>query len=170
MKQVSELLETGVYETFNVEKTTTIRDLLKKLGLEGKYFGILINGKKAELNQTVRPSDEVVILPHIAGGELTKKQRKIQINQRGVEIEQERIKKEIILHFSDKKFTTGDIYYSMNSKFSRSEFGKFFNALRHFTKTGFLRYSMKVRGSPTIDAPTKRRGAVYTLNPPKYNQ
>lgn len=68
MKQVSELLETGVYETFTAEKTMTVKDLLKELNLEGKYFGILINGKKATEDMTIKETDEIVILPHIAGG------------------------------------------------------------------------------------------------------
>ena len=68
MKQISDLLETGIYETFQSEKTMTVRDLLKELNLEGKYFGILINGKKATEDQTISPKDDIVILPHIAGG------------------------------------------------------------------------------------------------------
>jgi sulfur carrier protein ThiS len=68
MKQVSELLETGVYETFTPDKTMTVKDLLKELNLEGKYFGILINGKKATEDMTIKETDEIVILPHIAGG------------------------------------------------------------------------------------------------------
>ncbi len=68
MKQVSELLETGIYEVFKPEKTMTVKDLLKELNLEGKYFGILINGKKATEDMTIKETDEIVILPHIAGG------------------------------------------------------------------------------------------------------
>jgi len=68
MKQISELLETGVYETFTPEKKMTVRDLLKELNLEGKYFGILINGKKATEDTVITEKDKIVILPHIAGG------------------------------------------------------------------------------------------------------
>jgi sulfur carrier protein ThiS len=46
----------------------TVNDLLKELNLEGKYFGILVNGKKANEDTIINESDEVVILPHIAGG------------------------------------------------------------------------------------------------------
>ena len=46
----------------------TVNDLLKELNLEGKYFGILVNGKKANEETVIKESDEVVILPHIAGG------------------------------------------------------------------------------------------------------
>ncbi len=68
MKETSELLETGLYETYHPEKEMLVRDLLKELNLEGKYFGILINGKKADENTIIKETDEVVILPHIAGG------------------------------------------------------------------------------------------------------
>lgn len=68
IKQVAELLETGIYETFAPEKTMTVKDLLKELSLEGKYFGILVNGKRATEDQKISPTDNIVILPHIAGG------------------------------------------------------------------------------------------------------
>ncbi|MHA1490782.1 MAG: MoaD/ThiS family protein [Promethearchaeota archaeon] len=68
MKQITELLETGIYETFVPEKSMTVKDLLKELNLEGKYFGILVNGKKANPDIKISPRDKIVILPHIAGG------------------------------------------------------------------------------------------------------
>ena len=69
MKQVSELLEVGMYETFKPERTMTVRDLLRELGLEGKYLGVLVDGKKATEDMDIDEDSEVVILPHIAGGE-----------------------------------------------------------------------------------------------------
>ncbi|MFX1488088.1 MAG: MoaD/ThiS family protein [Promethearchaeota archaeon] len=68
MKQISELLDTGLYETFSPEKAMTVADLLKELNLEGKYFGILVDGKKADPDTKINEKSEVVILPHIAGG------------------------------------------------------------------------------------------------------
>jgi len=68
IKQVSELLDTGLYETFTPEKTMTVADLLQELNLENKYFGILVNGKKATPETVIGMQDEIVILPHIAGG------------------------------------------------------------------------------------------------------
>ncbi len=68
MKQISELLETGIYETFKPEKAMTVGDLLKELNLENKYFGILVNGHKATPDTKITPDSDVVILPHIAGG------------------------------------------------------------------------------------------------------
>jgi sulfur carrier protein ThiS len=62
------LVETGVYQTFVPEKAMTVADLLKELNLEDKYFGILVNGKKVTPDTKISPIDEIVILPHIAGG------------------------------------------------------------------------------------------------------
>lgn len=68
MKQISELLEAGIYDTIVPEKTMTVADLLKELNLEDKYFGILVNSKKATPETKISPTDTVVVLPHIAGG------------------------------------------------------------------------------------------------------
>jgi len=68
IKQVSELLDTGLYETFSPDKTMTVADLLLELNLEDKYFGILVNGKKATPETKIGKEDEIIILPHIAGG------------------------------------------------------------------------------------------------------
>ncbi len=68
IRQINELLESGIYETFNPDKAMTVADLLKELNLEDKYFGILVNGKKASPDTKISPTDEVVVLPHIAGG------------------------------------------------------------------------------------------------------
>ena len=57
-----------MYETFKPEKRMVVRDLLKELNLEGKYFGILINGKKATEDTIIHETDEIIVLPHIAGG------------------------------------------------------------------------------------------------------
>jgi len=68
LRQISELLETGIYETFTPQKSMTVQDLLQELNLEDKYFGILVNGKKADPDTKISPDSQVVILPHIAGG------------------------------------------------------------------------------------------------------
>lgn len=68
MKQVSELLETGLYEEYSPPKKTTLRKILEDLGLQDKFFGLLLNGKNVDLDTEVEPTDEVIILPHIAGG------------------------------------------------------------------------------------------------------
>ena len=68
IKQVSELLDTGLYETFSPDKSMTVDDLLRELNLEDKFFGILVNGKKATPETKIGKEDEIIILPHIAGG------------------------------------------------------------------------------------------------------
>ena len=68
MDQCAELLETGLYQTFSPVKETTIRQILEDLKLEEKFFGLLLNGKRVDLDTPVEVGDKVVILPHIAGG------------------------------------------------------------------------------------------------------
>jgi sulfur carrier protein ThiS len=69
MKQSTDILETGIIETIVPERKMLVRDLLRELNLEGKYFGILINGKKADEDTEITPKDDITILPHIAGGD-----------------------------------------------------------------------------------------------------
>jgi len=64
IKQISELLETGLYERFSPERSMTVADLLKDLNLEGKFFGILVDGKKADPETRINEKSEVIILPH----------------------------------------------------------------------------------------------------------
>jgi len=68
LRQTSEILETGIIETIIPERKMLVKDLLRELNLEGKYFGILINGKKADEDTEITPNDDITILPHIAGG------------------------------------------------------------------------------------------------------
>jgi len=68
LRQTSEILETGIIETIVPERKMLVKDLLRELNLEGKYFGILINGKKADEETEITPKDDITILPHIAGG------------------------------------------------------------------------------------------------------
>jgi len=68
LKQTSEILSTGIIETLVPDRKMLVKDLLRELNLEGKYFGILINGKKADEDTEITPEDNITILPHIAGG------------------------------------------------------------------------------------------------------
>ena len=69
MKQVCELIETGIYQTFNVNKKTTVKDLMKELNLEAcETLSILVNGKKVDSGFEIDTKDEVVIIPAIKGG------------------------------------------------------------------------------------------------------
>ncbi len=68
MKQTQELLETGIYEEFQVESKKTVGDIIREIGFS-EMFGILINGRKVDdVNYQIKESDKVVILPIIAGG------------------------------------------------------------------------------------------------------
>jgi len=68
LKQIADLLETGIIETYIPERKMLVKDLLKELNLEGKYFGILVDGKKASEDTVLDENSDIVILPHIAGG------------------------------------------------------------------------------------------------------
>jgi sulfur carrier protein ThiS len=68
LKQIADLLKTGIIETYTPKKKMLVKDLLKELNLEGKYFGILVDGKKASEDTVLDENSDIVILPHIAGG------------------------------------------------------------------------------------------------------
>jgi len=68
LKQIADLLSTGIIETYTPKRKMLVKDLLKELNLEGKYFGILVNGKKASEDTVLDENSDIVILPHIAGG------------------------------------------------------------------------------------------------------
>ena len=63
-------IETGsVLTKVTVESETTVADLLSKLKIStGKYLAVLVDGKKASLDQLVSEGQKVIILPMIAGG------------------------------------------------------------------------------------------------------
>lgn len=69
MKQLQDLLETGVYETLAPSKAMTVRDLLEELNLNpDTLLTVLVNGKKAGVDARITPKDEVNVIPMIAGG------------------------------------------------------------------------------------------------------
>ena len=68
LRQIADLLETGIVETITPEREMSVGDLLKELNLEGKYFGILVDGKKADEDTVIDKDSSITILPHIAGG------------------------------------------------------------------------------------------------------
>ena len=67
---MSELLVTGLIESYEPPKPMTVREImkLKKIDPELKNFGILLNGKNVDLDTIVKPGDKFVILPHLKGG------------------------------------------------------------------------------------------------------
>lgn len=70
MDQHSELLVTGLIESYTPPKSMSVRDIMKELKLDENMenFGILLNGKKIDLDTIVEPYDKFVIIPHIKGG------------------------------------------------------------------------------------------------------
>jgi len=71
MKQLNELLETGIYTEYSPSKAMTVRDLLVELDLTDKIFGVVVNGRKVELDTIINEKDKVSIIPQIAGGQET---------------------------------------------------------------------------------------------------
>jgi len=65
-----ESVETGsVLTKITVETKTTVADLLTKLKIPtGKYLAVLVDGRKADLDQPIHEGQKVIILPMIAGG------------------------------------------------------------------------------------------------------
>ncbi len=68
--RMPELLEVGEYEVLHPDKEMTIKDFLSDLNLDGieRKFGVLVNGKKIDLETIIKPIDDIVILPHLGGG------------------------------------------------------------------------------------------------------
>lgn len=65
---MTELLQTGELETIKPVEETTIKDMITALGISAENCGILVNGKSTGLDTIVTQDDEVVIIPHLAGG------------------------------------------------------------------------------------------------------
>lgn len=63
-----EINSIGVLKEFKTQKKQKVSDLLKELKLNDKFFAILVNGKKASLNDEIQENSDIVILPRIAGG------------------------------------------------------------------------------------------------------
>ena len=66
--QIEDEIAIGVLKEFKTQKEQIVSDLLKELNLNDKFFAILVNGKKASLNDKIEEGSDIVILPRIAGG------------------------------------------------------------------------------------------------------
>jgi sulfur carrier protein ThiS len=67
--QIESIETSSVLTKVTVESETTVADLLTKLKISsGKYLAILVDGKKAPLDQEIHAGQKVIILPMIAGG------------------------------------------------------------------------------------------------------
>ena len=55
--------------SIDINERITVGNLLKKLKIPlHKSMAVLVDGKKAELNQELQPGQEVIVLPMIGGG------------------------------------------------------------------------------------------------------
>ena len=68
MELVREITTTGSLKVYKANIQTTVRKVLEDVGLENKFFVILVNGKQADPLHLVNQHDEITILPRIAGG------------------------------------------------------------------------------------------------------
>ncbi len=50
------------------EQRQKVSELLQELGLEEEFFAVIINGKKAKLNEEIEKGTNIVVLPKIKGG------------------------------------------------------------------------------------------------------
>jgi hypothetical protein len=66
-------------------------------------------------------------------------------------------------NFKNRKFTTGDIYYSIEKNYDKSKFGTIRNIIVSLSKEKYLDYIIEVRGSPHYDSEDKKKGASYSL-------
>nr|MDO8119587.1 MoaD/ThiS family protein [Candidatus Sigynarchaeota archaeon] len=58
----------SAYKEIKITKTQTVADLLKELNLEDAFLAVLVDGRKAELNDEINENQKIIILPKIAGG------------------------------------------------------------------------------------------------------
>ncbi|MHA1819412.1 MAG: MoaD/ThiS family protein [Promethearchaeota archaeon] len=68
LDQINDVIDVGSLKSFKVKEEKTVRELLKELKLDNKFFAILINGKKAKLDDVIKEDQSILILPKIAGG------------------------------------------------------------------------------------------------------
>lgn len=66
---LSKYIETNKNFEISVEKGSTLRDVLRKLGLpEDEIFTCTINGENATLDDEVKDGDNVGFYPYLGGG------------------------------------------------------------------------------------------------------
>lgn len=58
----------GTMRTYIVRQPKRLLDILKEMGLESKFFAVIMNGKTVKIDETIPCNAEITILPKIAGG------------------------------------------------------------------------------------------------------
>lgn len=53
---------------FHMTESKTVRQLLKEQGLLRRHFIVLVDGKRAFLDDEIKEGQRVIVLPIIAGG------------------------------------------------------------------------------------------------------
>jgi molybdopterin converting factor small subunit len=68
LEHLEKVTETSSMMTYKLRKAQTVMDILQKLHLAHNYFTILVNGKRAAMDEEIKEGTEILILPKIAGG------------------------------------------------------------------------------------------------------
>ncbi len=68
MQELEKLTETSSITTYKVNTKQTVASILEALGLQQKYFAVLVNGRKVNLQDVLEEGQEIIVLPKIAGG------------------------------------------------------------------------------------------------------
>lgn len=50
------------------EHRQKVSEMLQELGLKEEFFAVIINGKKASLNEEIEKGTKIIVLPKIKGG------------------------------------------------------------------------------------------------------
>jgi sulfur carrier protein ThiS len=50
------------------EHRQKVSEILQELGLKEEFFAVLINGRKASLNEEIEKGTKIIVLPKIKGG------------------------------------------------------------------------------------------------------
>ena len=56
------------FSEIRLTKSKTVRELLKELGLLHRHFVVLVDGKRALLDDYIEEGQRVIVLPIVAGG------------------------------------------------------------------------------------------------------
>ncbi|MFX1561805.1 MAG: MoaD/ThiS family protein [Promethearchaeota archaeon] len=65
---VTSISSSGNITELQLKETKTVKQLLKELGLLHRHFVVLVDGKRAQLDDVVTEGQRVLVLPIIAGG------------------------------------------------------------------------------------------------------
>ncbi len=65
---ISSNIQTGSLREYSAKKGVSLKNVLEELNLCGKYFAVLVNGKRMDENYITKENDKILVLPKIAGG------------------------------------------------------------------------------------------------------